>query len=165
MYQHIIQEVLQRCKGVNNISDYLIVYGCDKAKNRRRLEAVLKHLSEKGPTLNKGKAKFYMSKLTSMAHVLSKHGIAPDDNKDSAESNSNRTLLKAIRAEHVEGRDLRRELNAHLLANRSTNHSVTGVSSAELLFIRTIRTKLPSSNLLAPTRRMWSRECMIVTRV
>lgn len=94
MYQHVIQDVLQGCEGVNNISDDLIIHGRDEAEHRRRLEAVLKRLSERGLTLNKEKSKFYMSKLTFMGHVLSRHGIAPDDSKVEA-------ITKAKRPENA----------------------------------------------------------------
>lgn len=55
----------------------------------------------------------------------------------------NRTLIKAIRIAVAEGKDWRKELNTFLLAYRSTPHSTTGISPAELLFRRKIQTKLP----------------------
>ena len=55
----------------------------------------------------------------------------------------NRTLLKAISITHAEGQDWRKELRTFLLSYRSTPHPTTGVSPAELLFKRKIRTKLP----------------------
>ena len=55
----------------------------------------------------------------------------------------NRTLLKAIRIAHAQGQDWRKELRTFLLSYRSTPHPTTGVSPAELLFKRKIRTKLP----------------------
>ena len=55
----------------------------------------------------------------------------------------NRTLLKAIRAAHAEGKNWREELNKFLLAYRSTPHSTTGKSPAELLFRRVLNTKMP----------------------
>ncbi|VDH96399.1 Hypothetical predicted protein, partial [Mytilus galloprovincialis] len=58
----------------------------------------------------------------------------------------NRTLLKAFRTANAENRDWRKEIPKFLLAYRSTPHSTTGKSPAELLFNRKIRTKLPEIN-------------------
>ena len=55
----------------------------------------------------------------------------------------NKSLLKAIRATHAEGRNWREELNKFLMAYRSTPHSTTGKSPAELLFRRVMKTKMP----------------------
>ena len=51
----------------------------------------------------------------------------------------NRSLLKATRVSHAEGK----ELNKFLLAYRSTSHTTTGDSPAELFLIRKLTTKLP----------------------
>ena len=55
----------------------------------------------------------------------------------------NRSLLKAMRVAHSEGRDWRKELQKFLLGYRSTPHTITGESPAKLLFGREIRSKLP----------------------
>ena len=55
----------------------------------------------------------------------------------------NSSLLKRLQIAHAEKKDWKKELNVYLAAYRSLPHSTTGVSPAELLFGRKIRTKLP----------------------
>ena len=55
----------------------------------------------------------------------------------------NRSLLKSMRAAHAEGKNWREELNKFHLVHRSTPHSTTGKSPAELLFRRKVRIKMP----------------------
>ena len=55
----------------------------------------------------------------------------------------NRSILKCLRIAQAEGRNWRSEMDHFLMMYRSTPHSTTGVSPAELLFGRRIRTKLP----------------------
>lgn len=52
-------------------------------------------------------------------------------------------LTKAVRSAHAEGRDWKKELHRFLLNYRTTPHSSTAVSPAELLFNRKISMKLP----------------------
>ena len=55
----------------------------------------------------------------------------------------NRTLEKAIRGAHVEGKDWRKELYIFLLNYRATPHATTSVSPALLNLGREIHTKVP----------------------
>jgi len=55
----------------------------------------------------------------------------------------NRSMLKSMRIAHAEGRNWRTALIVYLFAYRTTPHSVTGKPPAELLFGRSIRSKLP----------------------
>ena len=52
-----------------------------------------------------------------------------------------------MRAAHSEGKQWKEELYKYLLANRSTPHTTTGVSPAELLFRCIIRAKLPDLSI------------------
>ena len=55
----------------------------------------------------------------------------------------NKSLLKAMRAAQAEGKPWQQELQKYRLAYRSTPHTTTGVSPAELLYGRKVRTKMP----------------------
>ena len=55
----------------------------------------------------------------------------------------NRSILKRLRIAQAEGRSWKEELQTYLIMYRSTAHSVTGVSPAEKLLGRRMRTKLP----------------------
>jgi len=55
----------------------------------------------------------------------------------------NKSLLKRMRIAQAEGKEWKKELRKYLVAYRSTPHTTTGVSPAELLFGRKMRTKLP----------------------
>lgn len=81
MYQKIIQQVLQGCEGAHNIIDDIIVHADSEEENDKRVEKVVKVLSEKGLTFNKDKCQFKMSHLEFMGHVLSAHGIGPAESK------------------------------------------------------------------------------------
>lgn len=56
----------------------------------------------------------------------------------------NRSLLKRIKIAQAERKDWRKEPMMYLLMYRSSNYSTTGVSPAELMFKRKLRTKLPA---------------------
>ncbi|CAB3983491.1 PREDICTED: uncharacterized protein K02A2.6-like [Paramuricea clavata] len=59
-----------------------------------------------------------------------------------------KTVTKAIRTAHSEGKRWQSELDLFLLNYRSTPHSTTHTSPAEVLFNRSIRFKLPSFSSL-----------------
>ncbi|KAJ8034491.1 hypothetical protein HOLleu_21353 [Holothuria leucospilota] len=65
----------------------------------------------------------------------------------------NKVFLKLIRASVVEGKDWRKELTNFLLIYRSSPHITTGLSPAEMLFKRQIRTKLPQVGKMSVSQK------------
>ncbi|XP_053376976.1 uncharacterized protein K02A2.6-like [Mercenaria mercenaria] len=90
IYQYIISQVLEGLAGVKNIADDIIVYAPDKTTHDQRLNAVFERLRERGLTVNYEKCKFCMDKLVFHGHVLSKHGIGPEQSKVEAILNARR---------------------------------------------------------------------------
>ena len=80
VYQHVIQQTLQDCEGVANISDDIIVHGRN-TEHDTRLQQVLERLKEKNLTLNAEKCKFNMTQMVFMGLVLTNKGIGPTEDK------------------------------------------------------------------------------------
>ena len=55
----------------------------------------------------------------------------------------NKSLIKRMKIAQAEGKEWKKEVRKYLVAYRSTPHTTTGVSPAELLFGRKMHTKLP----------------------
>ena len=81
VYQHVIQQTLQGCEGVANISDDIIVRGRSTEEHNKRLQQVLERLKEKNLTLNAEKCKFHMTQLVFVGLVLTNKGIGPTKDK------------------------------------------------------------------------------------
>ena len=81
VYQHVIQQSLQGCEGVANISDDIIIHGKNTEEHDRRLQRVLERLKEKNLTLNAEKCRFHMTQMVFMGLVLSDNGIGPAEDK------------------------------------------------------------------------------------
>ena len=88
VYQHIIQQVLQGCEGVQNIADDIIVHGPTVELHDQRLTTVLERLQERGLTLNPEKCKFRIPRITFMGHHVSEKGIGPTQAKVEAVLNA-----------------------------------------------------------------------------
>jgi hypothetical protein len=79
IYQHVIQQSLQGCPGMRNISDDIIVLGKTQQEHNNNLNAVLATLQECGLTLNRDKCKFSVSQVTFFEYTISANGIRPTD--------------------------------------------------------------------------------------
>ena len=55
----------------------------------------------------------------------------------------NRSLMKRIRIAKAENKDWQKEIQEYIFAYRTTPHSVTNLTPAEMMFGRKLRTKLP----------------------
>ena len=80
-YQKIVKDVLRDCKGAANIADDVIVHGRGVNEHDKNLFAMLNRLKECGLTLNGGKCKFRLPRLTFYGHDLGKQGITPSEEK------------------------------------------------------------------------------------
>jgi hypothetical protein len=81
LFQHIVQQVLADCEGVENISDDLIVHGDGDAEHDKRLTCVIETLMKNGLTVNLEKCLIRLPELEYMGHVLSGDGITPTQDR------------------------------------------------------------------------------------
>ena len=81
VYQHVIQQALQGCQGIANISDDIIVHGKNNEEHDKRLQRVLERLKEKNLTLNAEKCRFHITQMVFMGLVLTNKGIGPAEDK------------------------------------------------------------------------------------
>ncbi|XP_061196525.1 uncharacterized protein K02A2.6-like [Saccostrea echinata] len=81
IYQHTIQQALQGCDGVRNMSDDIIVHAKTVKEHDRRLLAVIEKLGSKGLIFNKEKCQLRLRKLEFLGHILSDKGIDPTREK------------------------------------------------------------------------------------
>ena len=79
IYQHVIQQALQGCPGVRNISDDIIVLGKTYQEHDCNLTNVLARLQECGLILNRDKCKFNVRETTFFGYTISADGIRPTD--------------------------------------------------------------------------------------
>ena len=70
-FQNVIATAISDLKGVKNISDDIIVYGCDEKSHDEALRAILKRLSDLNLTVNKGKCLFKVSGIEFYGMVFS----------------------------------------------------------------------------------------------
>lgn len=81
IFQSFVDELL---KGMSNIGWYIddvIIAGVDIDDCHRKLELVLKRLSEAKVTLKKEKCKFFKDTVTYLGHKVCGHGIYPTESE------------------------------------------------------------------------------------
>ena len=76
-YQHEIASALAVIKGVENISDDIVVHGPNKDTHNKRLHQTIEHLQECVLTLNSEKCLFNTDRLVFMGMLLLEKGIGP----------------------------------------------------------------------------------------
>ena len=81
VYQYVIQQALQNCEGVANISDDIIIHARNNEEHGKRLQRVLERLKEKNLTLNAEKYRFHMTQMVFMGLVLTNNDIGPAKDK------------------------------------------------------------------------------------
>ena len=79
IFLHVIQQSVQGCPRVRNISDDIIVSGKDQQEHDTNLHNVLTRFQERGLTLNAEKCKFSVPEITFFGYTISGSGIRPTD--------------------------------------------------------------------------------------
>ena len=80
-FQRCMNELLEGLEGVEVQIDDIIVHGSDVAEHDKRLNKVLKRLSQANITLNKAKCEFGVKSVKILGHIVSSEGITPDPSK------------------------------------------------------------------------------------
>jgi len=80
-----------------------------------------------------------MEKFLDKLGIKHKRTIPLWPRENGEEERENKSLLKAMRVAHAEGKPWQRKLQKHLLAYRLTPHSTTGVSPADKEFYPLLR--------------------------
>ena len=78
LFQHTLQQQLQRLSGVRNIADDIIDYGQTRDEHDIALDRCLQRLYNRGFRLNNSKCRFLSNSLDFFGQVFSEAGIQPD---------------------------------------------------------------------------------------
>ena len=84
LFQKAISDLLRGIPGVKNLSDDIIIYGCDQISHDSSLKSTLEHLQNAGARLNRRKCLFSVQVLTFFGHIFRENGVSPDPEKVSA---------------------------------------------------------------------------------
>lgn len=80
----MMETVLKGIHGVRKYLDNIIVYAATLESHDATLRSVMQRLLDAGLQLNLDKCTFSQSSLKFLGHVMSKHGIFPDEEHKSA---------------------------------------------------------------------------------
>ena len=97
--------------------------------------------SDNGPPFTSSEFQSYMAEIGAKHQRITP--LWPQANSEA--ENFMKPLTKTIRAARTEQKDWKKELYTFLLNYRATPHSTTGYPPSELLFNRSVRTKLPQT--------------------
>lgn len=78
LFQKAIADLLRDIPGIKNISDNIIVHGCNQTSHDISLRATLERLQSAGAKLKKEKCLFSVRELTFFGHVFSERGTSPN---------------------------------------------------------------------------------------
>lgn len=81
LLQHVMQQVLADCDGVENISDDLTVHGDSDVEHDEHLIHVIETVIKSGLTLNIQKCLIRLPELQYMGHIMSGNGTAPTQDR------------------------------------------------------------------------------------
>ena len=149
---------------VDYYSRYFLVNVMKKATTEKVIEALEESIdlfgipysitTDNGPQFISEQLKMYLEHMNIIHHKATPRW--PQANGEV--ERQNRSLLKAMRALQAEGKDWRKELKSFLRAYRTTPHTTTGVSPAELMFKRKLRTGLPTLRHVEPNEEVRDRD-------
>ncbi|XP_064486178.1 uncharacterized protein K02A2.6-like [Ornithodoros turicata] len=83
-FQREMLRILEGLAGTTCHMDDILVYGSNRKEHDKRLDAVLRRLSDAGVTLNKEKCEFGKQRIQFLGHILSPGGISADPEKTEA---------------------------------------------------------------------------------
>ncbi|KXJ71345.1 hypothetical protein RP20_CCG020782 [Aedes albopictus] len=85
-----------------------------------------------------------LEEYSAMKGITLRHSTPYWPQENGLVERQNRSLLKRLQISHALGRDWRRDLREYLMMYYTTPHSITGRTPTELLYGRTIRSKIPA---------------------
>ncbi|XP_064482820.1 uncharacterized protein K02A2.6-like [Ornithodoros turicata] len=83
-FQREMLRILEGLAGTTCHMDDILVYGSNRKEHDKRLDAVLRRLSDAGVTFNKEKCEFGKQRIQFLGHILSPGGISADPEKTEA---------------------------------------------------------------------------------